>query len=552
MNHSILGLRHLTPRRRRACQPQAEGLEGRQLLNAGALDLSFNSVGYALPGPGAARAVQIQSDGKILAAGKSGDGNDFRLVRLSSSGAPDSTFGTGGSVTTDFAGGTDLVTGMAILADSRIVVVGTVVNFYTLPGKGGKPVTYSNTDIGLACYKTDGTLDTSFGTGGMVMTNISTTNGVKSGDSANGVIVQEDGKIVVGGETTTSSGGPYDAFLVRYNTNGSLDDGSPNDATPGDSFGSHGIVQTHLTTSTSNGVWDLALLRDPTNSANDKIVTMEAPFSGYYSVMVARYNVLDGSPDSTYGTNGRSEITTLPGHSLGDWDMALQPDGSAVVTGYNYAYPVFANQGSFLLRYTNTGQLDPTLGTDGSGIVLFGAATGDTAYSVAIQSDGKIVVAGTSITAPGSFVARFQKTNGSIDTTFGVNGFARDTFTNAGSIFQSSHSLILQPLGQIVVVGNGTTSTTTNNHGKNQTVDETDFLIVRYQGDPVAPLSASMALTGGTTSSGPSAATGQPEVLVPWTDLDLTQLATDVILSGPKRRAPRGLHAQAWMLRPLA
>ena len=145
---------------------------------------------------------------------------------------------------------------------------------------------------------------------------------------------------------------------------------------------------------------------------------MEAPLSSYYSVMVARYNILDGSLDPTFSTNGRSTIATLPGHSLGDWGMALQPDGSAVVTGYDY--PTNSPNGSFLLRYTNTGQLDPTFGTDGSGIILFGAATGDTGYSVAIQPNGKIVLAGTSNTTPGSFVARFD-THGAIDTTFGAS-----------------------------------------------------------------------------------------------------------------------------------
>src|SRR5262245_12859537 len=103
MNRTIPGLRYLMPRRR-AFQPQAEGLEGRRLLNGGDPGLPFGSGGYARADQGGARAVRVQSDGKILAAGRSGDGNDFRLVRLSSSGAPDLTFGPGGSVTTDFAG----------------------------------------------------------------------------------------------------------------------------------------------------------------------------------------------------------------------------------------------------------------------------------------------------------------------------------------------------------------------------------------------------------------------------------------------------------------
>ena len=83
-------------------------------------------------------------------------------------------------------------------------------------------------------------------------------------------------------------------------------------------------------------------------------------------------------------------------------------------------------------------------------------------------------------------------------------GYARDNFTNAGSGFQSSHSLILQPDGQIVVVGG---ATTTSGSGR-KTTSVTNFLIARYQGDPVAPLSAANAAIGGVPSIGPSAATG--------------------------------------------
>jgi uncharacterized delta-60 repeat protein len=261
--------------------------------------------------------------------------------------------------------------------------------------------------------------------------------------------------------------------------------------------------------------------------------------------MVARYN-LNGSPDMTFSTDGRSDIVTLPSSSLGVWGMALQPDGfggyNAVVTGYNNAYPVAASNGSFLLRYTNTGTLDPTFGT--GGIALFGAATGDTGCSVAIQPNGKIVVAGTSNTTPGSFVARFD-TYGATDTTFGTNGSARNTFTNSGSIFQSSHSLILQPDGKIVAVG---AATTTTGSGRRMT-SVTNFLIARYQGDPVtSPLAANVGI-GSATSTDSSVAMGQSEVLVPSIDPYLAQLGTEVILSRPKRRG-----SQAWisLLAPMA
>jgi uncharacterized delta-60 repeat protein len=289
-------------------------------------------------------------------------------------------------------------------------------------------------------------------------------------------------------------------------------------------FGQGGIVQNHLNNYASNGIWDMAILRgDPNNLTDDIIVTMEDPFDGKWSVMETRYR-LDGSFDASFGNGGRSTIATLSGRSLGAWGMALRPDGSAVVTGADdTANPI---NGSFLLRYTNTGELDSTFGT--GGIALFGNAS-DHAYSIAIQPGGEIVTAGSSATTPGSFVARCNS-SGTIDTTFGPkgDGFARDTFTNSGSIFQSSGSLTIQPDGKIIAVGSATTKV-------DRKTTRTEFLIIRYQGDPIAPHPAANAVAGGATSIGPSAATGQPEVLIPLTDHDLSQLATDVILIRPKR-----------------
>jgi uncharacterized delta-60 repeat protein len=502
---------------RRTFRPQAEGLEARRLLNAGELDTTFGvyGPGFTLAAPGIAAAVQLQSDGKILAAGGTltgsiSDRNDFRLVRLSSSGALDPAFGTGGSVTTDFFGQNDRVWDMAILPDNRIVVVGTVG-------------TLTDNDFGLACYLAAdtnindvlyhaGDLDPRFGTGGKVTTNISTYSTNKA-DGAYGVIVQDDGKIVVGGETQTGSG-TFDVAMARYFTVDTTINSGPYAGTYkagslDPTFGQGGIVQNHLENYDRNGIWDMAILRgDPNNFTDDIIVTMEDPYvSGRWSVMETRYR-LDGSFDTSFGVGGRSTIETLAGSELVAWGMAVQPDGSAVMTGY-----VGGGSGSFLLRYTNTGQLDSTFGT--GGIALFGAATGDFGYSVAIQPSGKIVVAGQSDSS-GSFVAGFQ-TNGAIDTTFGANGdgFARDIFAGMGSSFASSNSLILQPDGKIVAVGNATTRI-------DKWTNRYNFLIARYEGTPrpwieVSPTSGLTTTEGGGTANFSVVLTTQPtaDVTIP-------------------------------------
>jgi uncharacterized delta-60 repeat protein len=505
--------RSATSRDRQTFRPQAERLEGRQLLAAGALDLSFNSTGYVLAGPLSAQAVTIQPlNGDILATGEiypTSTGGDFRVVALTPSGALDSSFGSGGSVTTDFAGKEDRPQAMAVMPDGRFVVAG-----WADTGTGkvkGLPVT--NYDLAVARYLPGGSLDTSFGTGGKVTTNISTystTDTFNKRDEANAVVIQDDGKIVVGGYSYTPQG-TTEGVLVRYNTDGTLDT----------SFGQGGVVQINLPNFTSDGVWGLAIWRDPT-TGTDKIVTMEAPkTSSGYSVGVARYN-LDGSLDTSFGTNGRT-VTTVPGASLGGWGMALQSDGSVVVTGY-YQYTNGTPQDTFLLRYTAAGALDSTFGNNG--IAVFDAGGSDVGYSVAIQpSDGKILVAGySSLTNGSAFVARFQ-TGGTIDTTFGSNGEALNTFSNAGSSF---HGLAVQSDGRIVAVGGAASTsgkTTTNN-----------FLIARFLGDTTTLTAAGLPRAIASTTAPTSQGTSPQIPLAPPTDQDLTALATELIGAGKKRR----------------
>jgi uncharacterized delta-60 repeat protein len=514
MTRSFSTNRQTPPKPRRTFCPQAEGLEGRQLLSAGALDTTFNSTGYVLAGPLSAQAVTIQpQNGDILAAGEvypTSTGGDFRVVALTPSGALDPSFASGGSVTTDFAGKEDRPQAMAVMPDGRIVVAG-----WADTGTGkvkGNPV--YNYDFAVARYLPSGALDSSFGGGtGKVTTNISTyhsTDTFNERDEANAVVLQDDGKIVVGGYSYTAQG-TTEGVLVRYNTDGTLDT----------SFGQGGVVQINLPSFTSDGVWGLAIWRDPT-TGTDKIVTMEAPqTSSGYSVGVARYN-LDGSLDASFGTNGRT-VTTVSGASLGGWGIALQSDGSVVVTG-DYQYANGNPQDTFLLRYTAAGVLDSTFGNDG--IAVFDAGGSDVGYSVAIQpSDGKILVAGySSLTNGSAYVARFQ-TDGAIDATFGSNGEALNTFSNAGSSF---HGLAVQSDGKIVAVG-GATSTSGKTTTKN-------FLIARFLGDTTTPTAAARARASVSTTAAMSQDSLPQLALAPLADQDLTALAVERIGAGKRRR----------------
>ncbi|RNL73939.1 hypothetical protein EBF04_29975 [Streptomyces sp. I6] len=148
----------------------------------------------------------LQADGKIVAAGFStaGGTSDFALARYDTNGTLDAAFGTGGLVTTDFGPGSfDQASGVAVQADGKIVAAG-------LSDTGGLG------DFALARYNTNGTLDAAFGTGGLVTTDFG-----GSTDQAFGVVLQADGKIVAAGSSTT--GGTDDFALARYDTNGTLD-----------------------------------------------------------------------------------------------------------------------------------------------------------------------------------------------------------------------------------------------------------------------------------------------------------------------------------------
>ena len=128
-------------------------------------------------------ALALQGDGKILVAGNApvGGSTGFALMRLGANGSPDNGFGTAGLATTAFTTLDDLGGAIAVQADGRILVAGRSSN-------------QSNSDFAVARYATNGTLDSSFGIGGKL-----TIDFFGSFDGAENVVVQPDGKIVLGG-----------------------------------------------------------------------------------------------------------------------------------------------------------------------------------------------------------------------------------------------------------------------------------------------------------------------------------------------------------------
>jgi uncharacterized delta-60 repeat protein len=185
--------------------------------SSGVLDPSFGTGGKVttdfVGDNDVAFALALQPDGKLIAAGEaSGDksiigtplGADFALARYNANGSLDTTFGSGGKVTTDFLGADDIASSVAFLSSGKIVAAGTVSHLSL------------KSDIALAQYNSDGTLDSTFGTVGKALSDLA------SDDAAFSMKVQPDGKLVTGG-LTRPFGGQSDFEVARFNADGSLD-----------------------------------------------------------------------------------------------------------------------------------------------------------------------------------------------------------------------------------------------------------------------------------------------------------------------------------------
>jgi uncharacterized delta-60 repeat protein len=173
----------------------------------GSLDSSFDGDGIVITDfvgdEDGAADVAIQGDGKIVAAGTvlvSGTGYDFGVARYNTDGSLDPTFDGDGIVTTDLSFNDDQVYGLDIQSDGNIVVAGAA----------------SVQDFAIVRYNTDGSLDATFDGDGIVTTDFD-----NSEDRALSLAIQQDGKIVAAGIAEVSVS--YDFGVARYDTDGSLD-----------------------------------------------------------------------------------------------------------------------------------------------------------------------------------------------------------------------------------------------------------------------------------------------------------------------------------------
>jgi uncharacterized delta-60 repeat protein len=418
-------------------------------------------------------AIALQSDGKIVAAGYARNAtDDFAVARYNANGTLDTTFGTGGKVTTAFGSGADQAYGIAIQPDGKIVVTGQA--------------RMTTDDFAVARYDTNGTLDATFGTGGKVTTDI--TSGAT--DYGRTVAIQSDGKIVVAGSSrSTARKATFDFAIVRYNSNGSLDT----------TFDSDGKLTVSIT---SNNDYANVILMQP----DGKIVV-----GGKGEVSKNNYAFALLRVTSTGATDTSFPVTTDMSNRADEiFGLALQSDGKIVTAGVGGAALDFA-----VARYTAAGALDTTFNTTGKVITnVTTVAANDNARAVAIQSDGKILVAGYSvINGTEDFSIVRYTSAGALDTTFnnaavaplkpGVYATAVGTGSDQAFVLALTSSSTVLIGGSAIPTGSTTS----------------DFALVRlyYNNKPV-PANDTYSPTEDTVFN--SSASSQPNVLSNDTDAD--------------------------------
>ncbi|WP_020469750.1 tandem-95 repeat protein [Zavarzinella formosa] len=381
-------------------RPRLEELHARITPVAGALDPSFNGDGllYQNGAPGSpqtsAHKILVQPDRKIVVAGSAGSLNTGAgspaVFRYNRDGTPDTTFGNDGVATINVPAGFGLLYSAALQPDGKIVATGTAM----LSG---------NYEVVVIRLNSNGTPDGTFGGGdGIVLTDLSPAD-----DNGFAIAVQPDGKILVGGSSQVSPTQFTGQMLaLRYDANGTLDP----------TFDHDGIVK--LTFGVTNPTAEAVMVQ-----TNGKIVLagLSSTSSGNFGFALARLNT-DGSLDTAFGNSG--QVLTSPDNMQFEaiHDAVLLPDGKILAVGGG-GIGQSIKPTPVLLRYTTSGALDHTFGTNGIATMDLPFGGGGDLSGVALQSNGRILVAGLAAIEGGSksLLARYTA-NGKLDPSFGPPG----------------------------------------------------------------------------------------------------------------------------------
>lgn len=318
----------------------------------------------------------------------------------------DTLFGLNGQVIVTPREEASFAYGSVLQPDGKLLITGELANGT------------DNTDA-FFTYRFDasGQPDPTFGDTGKVITRLHPL----SLNLANTVLLQPDGKILVGGGGNSSApitlGPEYNLALVRYNTNGSLDTG----------FGNGGIVETDLGSSVEQ-IRALVVLNDGSILADGQNA-------------LVKYTAA-GSLDPSFASGG------VLIHNLNIYSMLVQPDGKIVSVGYSWDNAT--GMDFVVLRYLSNGTPDSSFGVNGVVRVDFGSIH-DYAYKVHLKANGDLIVTGNSSVgdSKNKFAAVCLQSSGAINTAWGSQGLSvalsnqRENFLNGSVMLPGSDKLLL-------------------------------------------------------------------------------------------------------------
>jgi uncharacterized delta-60 repeat protein len=387
---------------------------------AGTLDDTFGTDGKLLFDIGDAwdvahSIVSLEDTTTVLCGAFSDDGVPTAFVtRLFENGDQDLTFGNNGY--TEFQIGLETYArSMVLLSDGSLLVAGMTY------------ITYSDEDIFVARISQDGTIDPTFGTSGYILYNYD-----DSMDECNTMAVQPDGKIVLAGSTQETTGFKNLLFM-RINPDGSLDSG----------FGTNGYTVINASVQGES-------VRGIDFMSNGDIVGTGYGYVGdplwTEQVFVSKLDN-NGNPISSFGGDGVLTPAVFPGKSEG-WDVKIMND-SIVVTGF--VDPGGYVRDLFLTKLNENGVADPAFATNGVSIIDLNVW--DIGIDILIQGDNKILVSGSSgVGGSGDsefFLLRYLA-NGTLDYTFNSVGYV---LTNFRQDWDEPYGIAMQPDGKLVMAG---------------------------------------------------------------------------------------------------
>lgn len=334
---------------------------------SGVLDPGFGNSGITttdIPGLSgdAARAVALQSDGRIVVVGYAGGGTaqNWVLARYTAAGALDTSFGCSsppctGYVSTDVtAGRQDDAYAVALQGDGKIVVAG-------MTGIDG-----TSSAFAVARYTTSGLLDTTFGTNGITKTLIGADFSI-----ARAVALDSAGRAVLAGTSQAGTNG-YDVALARYTTSGQLDDtfGCATPPCPG-------VIETRI----GSGEDRLHAISIP---AGGKIIVGGYATAATRDALVARFDP-NGVLDTSFNGNGWRTFDSGAADEING--IVATPEGTTMAVGYGGS-----GQDYLVLRYDASGTLDTSFNSTGSQLVDTGGS--DRAQAISAADDGHVTIAG--------------------------------------------------------------------------------------------------------------------------------------------------------------